>query len=126
MSGQVIAVLQTEGEIVVTFPGRKRVPLEVTDGRVTVHDDDIAQAVLDSVPGAHRVDEPASDYNPAEYTVTEVNAYLDKHPDEAPAVLGKEAGDDGRGRRGIVEGPHAAAAPEPEDEEPAGPPAEQE
>lgn len=45
-------------------------------------------------------------YNPNDYTVDEVNAYLADHPDEREAVLAAET--DGKARKGILE---ADAAP---------------
>lgn len=44
-------------------------------------------------------------FDPTGHSVAEVNAYLDEHPDAAPAVLATEAA--GSARKGIVEGPHA-------------------
>jgi hypothetical protein len=121
MAGHVITVPQQDGEIVVTFPGLRRVPLAVVDGRVTVHDDQVAAAVLTSVDGARELDEPAADFDPDQHTVAEVNAHLDKHPEQAPAVLAAER--DGRARTGILTGPHA---PDPmSDDEPAGDTADQ-
>lgn len=116
MSGTVIQVPQADGEIVVTYPGRRRVPLAVTDGRVTVHDDDLTAAVLALGEGYVRLDEPAVDYDPAEHTVDEVNKHLDKHPEQAAAVLAAERGDQGRGRKGLLEGPHAEALTVVDDE----------
>lgn len=49
-------------------------------------------------------------YNPADHTVDEVNAYLAEHPDEVGAVLTAE--ENGEGRKGILEGPHATPADE--------------
>lgn len=106
MAGYVIEVPQQDGEIVVTFAGQRRVPLAVTDGRVITHDEAVAGAVMASIDGARRLVEPAVDFDPDEHTVAEVNAHLDQHPEQADAVLGAEA--DGRNRKGITEGPHAA------------------
>lgn len=50
-------------------------------------------------------------YDPSEHTVDEVNAYLDEHPDEAAAVLAKEAEAE-KPRTGITEGPHKAVTTE--------------
>lgn len=47
-------------------------------------------------------------YNPTDYTVDEVNAYLADHPDERESVLAAEA--DAGNRKGIVEGPHGTPA----------------
>jgi hypothetical protein len=123
MAGHVIHVPQDDGEIVVTVPGVRRVPLPVVDGRVTVHDDEVEQAVLTSIDGAVLVEGSQVDYDPAEQTVDEVNTHLDKHPEQADAVLAAEA--EGRARKGILEGRHATEqaeaepaqiAPEPEAE----------
>lgn len=120
MASHVIQVPQADGQVVVTVPGVRRVVLEVVDGKITAHDDDIADAVLASVDGAVRLEETAS-FDPAEHTVAEVNDYLDRHPDQAERVLAAEADEDtGRARRGVLAGPHAPAAedePQPEDSE---------
>lgn len=48
---------------------------------------------------------PPGAYDPSDATVAEVNAYLDEHPEDREAVLQAER--DGKGRSGILEGPHA-------------------
>jgi hypothetical protein len=111
--GAVITVPQPDGEIVVTFPGRDRVILPVTDGQVTAPDQDVAAAVLASVPDATvagSVEALALDVDHA--TVAEVNEHLDRHPDQAGTVLAAERA--GRARVGILDGPHAT--PDPADE----------
>lgn len=106
MAGQVIAVKQDGGEIVVTFPGQPRVILPVADGQVTAYDAAIAAEVLRMVPGARLVNEPeAAPFDVDTHTVDEVNTYLDQHPGEADRVLAAER--DGRARVGILTGPHA-------------------
>lgn len=51
-----------------------------------------------------------AEYDPSEYTVDQVNDYLDDHPEEAGAVLALEADSDNP-RVGITEGRHAVSEP---------------
>lgn len=61
----------------------------------------------DTVPEpADETGEPAGEYDPASATVDAVNAHLDRHPDQADAVLAAERA--GKGRAGIMHGPHGA------------------
>lgn len=49
--------------------------------------------------------ETGTTYDPSDYTVDEVNQYLDENPDQTGTVLDAEA--EGKARTGILEGPHA-------------------
>jgi len=51
----------------------------------------------------------ATAYNPNDYTVDEVNAYVAEHPDERDAVLAAET--EGKARKGVLE----AGEPAPSD-----------
>lgn len=51
-------------------------------------------------------------YQPADYTVDQVNEFLDDHPDQTGAVLASEA--EGQGRVGILNGRHATPETAPE------------
>jgi hypothetical protein len=53
-------------------------------------------------------------YNPADYTVDQVNEFLDANPDQTDAVLAAEADEanGGKARVGILEGPHAPDQPD--------------
>jgi hypothetical protein len=62
-----------------------------------------------NVPAEEEQFDPA---NPGQYTVDKVNAHLNDHPEDAAQVLAAERGD--QQRKGIVEGPHAAAMPAPD------------
>ena len=67
---------------------------------------------------AHLLDD-AADYDPAQHFVEQVNAHLDRHPEQVVDVLSRERA--GKARAGILAGPHA-----PADDSPADAPAEQE
>lgn len=80
-------------------------PVLVTDRNVgygeTAEPETVALAGAGAAPGA---------YDPAEHSVDEVNDYLAEHPEDAAAVLEAEASEDGKQRKGVLEGPHAANA----------------
>lgn len=58
----------------------------------------VAEAVEEEATG------PGEDFDPAAHTIAEVNAWLAENPDATPAVLKAEW--DGKGRAGILHGPH--------------------
>jgi len=74
---------------------------------------DLAQQVLARLAGL-APGEPgqAAEYDPAKYSVPDVNAWLDEHPEQAEAVLLVER--ETQHRKGIVDGPHADAMPAPD------------
>lgn len=59
-------------------------------------------------PAVARTHPRPEGYDPGGHTVAQVNAHLDEHPEEVEAVLKAER--EGKARRGILEGPHAAPA----------------
>lgn len=58
-------------------------------------------------------------FDPAAHNVEQVNAYLEQHPDEVERVLAAEA--TGKGRQGVLQGPHAAQEPQEPQEGAEGP-----
>jgi hypothetical protein len=69
--------------------GESALPEETTIGE--------PEAESESASEEPEVDE----YDPGEYTVVEVNTYIEEHPDEADEVRARER--NGRGRKGILE-----------------------
>lgn len=112
-----IIVGQQDGEIVVDFPGIRRVVLPVVDGKVSTDDEQVAAQVL--LDDAAHLPDDAGSYDPSQHFVEEVNAHLDRHPEQVVDVLSRERA--GKARAGILAGPHA-----PADDSPADVPAEQE
>jgi len=72
------------------------------------------RAVLASLAGLPPGQQPETgpSFDPRKYSVPDVNAYLDEHPEDAERVLVAER--ETQHRKGIIEGPHAEAMPAPD------------
>lgn len=109
---QTVLVPQDDGQIVVTMPDRTRTVLDVTDGQVTVADPAVAEELLRTLTGAYRPEDAPPTFDPAYHSVSEVNAYLDEHPDDTGRVLEIEREERTevpaakQQRTGVLTGPH--------------------